>query len=112
MGRAGPLCPGTSDIHLLGNHKCIVQFDSKSAWTSHTYSPSQGWMLVSDDQIKDLGPNGPSRLGLSVKKLFVMGTQQMELAEDFVEIGPDRYQTILDSYTKNAASPNVECEFK
>jgi hypothetical protein len=29
MGRARPLCPGISDIHLLGYGKCVVDFDPK-----------------------------------------------------------------------------------
>jgi hypothetical protein len=31
MGRAGPLCPGNSDIHLLDYGKRVVYFDSKIA---------------------------------------------------------------------------------
>ena len=89
-----------------------VKNDAWTAWTSHTYSPSQGWMLVSDDRITDLGVKSSGRVGLAVKKTLFTGTQQMELVEDFVEIGADRYQSILDSYTRNATSPNLECEFK
>jgi hypothetical protein len=29
MGRACPLCPGTSDIHLLGYCQGVVDFDPK-----------------------------------------------------------------------------------
>ena len=29
MGRAGPLCPGTSDIHLLGYCEGVIDFDPK-----------------------------------------------------------------------------------
>ena len=28
-GRACPLCPGISDVHLLGDSECVVDFDSE-----------------------------------------------------------------------------------
>jgi len=89
-----------------------IKNDSWTAWTSHTYSPAQGWMLVSDDQITDRGSHGPSRAALTVKKIYFMDNQQTELAENFVDIDSDRYQTILDSYTKNAASSKLDCELE
>jgi len=29
MGRVGPLCPGTSDLNLLGNSEGVIDFDPK-----------------------------------------------------------------------------------
>jgi hypothetical protein len=31
MGRADPLCPGTSDVDLLSDRQCVVDFDAKIA---------------------------------------------------------------------------------
>jgi hypothetical protein len=37
MGRAGPLCTGTSDIHLFSYCKRVIDFDSEVA--THVFSP-------------------------------------------------------------------------
>jgi hypothetical protein len=29
--RAGPLCPGSSDVHLLGDSECVIDLDPEIA---------------------------------------------------------------------------------
>jgi hypothetical protein len=86
-----------------------VKNDEWTAWTSHSFSPTEGWTLISDDKIKEVTPG---RRGLAVKKIFAMAGREMELSEDFTEIEAERYQAIQNAYTKNANNSSLECVYK
>jgi hypothetical protein len=86
-----------------------VKNDGWTAWTSHSFSPKEGWTLISDDRIKEVTPG---RTGLAVKKIFAMAGRETELSEDFTEIEAERYQAIQNAYTKNANNSSLECVYK
>jgi len=86
-----------------------IKNDGWTAWTSHSFSPQEGWTLISDDKINEVTPGRP---GLAVKKIFAMAGREMEFSEEFTEIEAERYQTIQNAYKINANSSSLECVYK